>query len=384
MPSVQSSEPTTPALDEFEVSLFGPGYGESVVIHIGNGRWVIVDSCIEPKTGTPAPLHYLNSLGVDTSQDVRLIVATHWHDDHVRGISTILNECDSAKFAMSSALNSQEFYKLLACYVGNIGVDIPGLVEFSRIIETLKIRKKPGARINPPIWACSDRTLYSEHIIVNQNSVQTKICSLSPSDASITSAKLQFAKLLPTSGGNRTALISLTPNRTSVVLWVEVAHHKVLLGADHERTVDPMTGWSVILQNSTIVSGKASAFKVPHHGAESSHEPLVWSNLLSSEPQALLTPFYLGGQLLPTPEDIRRILSLTSSAYITAPPLHRRHKFADNHVREFLKLSTRSIHNSNPGWGHIRLRCGISESNTSWKCSLFGDAVLLNTIVSTN
>ena len=40
-----------PGEDEFEVVLLGPGYGESIVLHVGYGGWIIVDSCInaEPK-----------------------------------------------------------------------------------------------------------------------------------------------------------------------------------------------------------------------------------------------------------------------------------------------------------------------------------------------
>jgi len=34
-----------PEKDEIEVSIFGPGYGECIVIHIGNNEWVVID-CI--------------------------------------------------------------------------------------------------------------------------------------------------------------------------------------------------------------------------------------------------------------------------------------------------------------------------------------------------
>ena len=34
-----------PRDDEFELTLLGPGYGESIVMHVGDGAWVLVDSC---------------------------------------------------------------------------------------------------------------------------------------------------------------------------------------------------------------------------------------------------------------------------------------------------------------------------------------------------
>ena len=70
-----------PNPEEIEVTLLGPGYGESAVLHIGNGVWVIVDSCINHE-GIPQALEYLESIGVAPAQAVDLIVATHWHDDH--------------------------------------------------------------------------------------------------------------------------------------------------------------------------------------------------------------------------------------------------------------------------------------------------------------
>ena len=36
-----------PGKNEFEITLFGPGYGESVVLHVGSGAWIVVDSCID-------------------------------------------------------------------------------------------------------------------------------------------------------------------------------------------------------------------------------------------------------------------------------------------------------------------------------------------------
>ena len=71
--------------DQIEVTVIGPGFGESIVIHVGSNQWVVVDSCLDSRTGAPAALTYLNTLGVDPSVGVKLIVASHWHDDHIGG-----------------------------------------------------------------------------------------------------------------------------------------------------------------------------------------------------------------------------------------------------------------------------------------------------------
>ena len=77
----------SPRNDEFELTLFGPGYGESLVLHVGDGVWVLIDSC--GRADAPVALDYLRRIDVDPSEAVRMIVATHWHDDHIRGLAEI-------------------------------------------------------------------------------------------------------------------------------------------------------------------------------------------------------------------------------------------------------------------------------------------------------
>jgi hypothetical protein len=48
--------------------LIGPGYGESIIVHLGDGEWMIVDSCVQRlDQGNPqsAAVAYLREIGVD-------------------------------------------------------------------------------------------------------------------------------------------------------------------------------------------------------------------------------------------------------------------------------------------------------------------------------
>ena len=112
-PSLILIEPTDPPdPDELEVSLFGPGFGECVVVHAGCGEWIIIDSCVGADGQTPAALDYLKRIGVDLAAAVKRVVATHWHNDHVRGLSRTMQECVSARFICSQALWTKEFVAL--------------------------------------------------------------------------------------------------------------------------------------------------------------------------------------------------------------------------------------------------------------------------------
>jgi glyoxylase-like metal-dependent hydrolase (beta-lactamase superfamily II) len=90
------------------VLLFGPGYGECILVHLGGGNWLLVDSCIDQRSGEQPALEYLGRIGMDPAACVRLIVATHWHDDHVRGLARVVARCREARFACSAALRARE------------------------------------------------------------------------------------------------------------------------------------------------------------------------------------------------------------------------------------------------------------------------------------
>jgi len=107
-----------PKHDEIEVSVFGPGYGECILIHAGDNEWIIVDSCIDSVSREPAAMQYLKGIGVNSNEAVKFIIASHWHDDHIRGMSSIVNSCQNAKFVCPSAMLSEEVrdaYKTTLC-----------------------------------------------------------------------------------------------------------------------------------------------------------------------------------------------------------------------------------------------------------------------------
>lgn len=373
-----SSQYSPPAPDELELSVFGPGYGESIVLHLGDNQWVLVDSCIEPDSDRPASLKYLQNLQVDLESSVKMIVVSHWHDDHVRGMSSLLEECPSATFVISGALRSDEFLKLVALYSKATMMRSSGLDEFVAVFEVLKRRRQRWVRFGSPRLAVADRLLYRQLLEIDSETVEARIFSLSPSDEAKLQARLAFGQLVPQEEEPRKRISSPAPNHASAVLWAEVGWQKILLGSDLEKTTNPRSGWSVILSDSQVVSGQADAFKIPHHGSENAHHEGVWTQLLSSEPFAVLTPFRRGKRFLPTEADVRRINGLTPHGNATAPPRRRQQRWHQRVVRDSVEQMTRDIHDVHYGWGHVRMRRKIDEVNTPWQVEHFGDAYALS------
>src|SRR5687768_13389201 len=66
------------------VYLFGPGFGESVVLGTPDGQWVVVDCCMDG--GVCVPLVFLRERGVT---DVAAVVVTHADLDHLDGLPVL-------------------------------------------------------------------------------------------------------------------------------------------------------------------------------------------------------------------------------------------------------------------------------------------------------
>ena len=134
-----------PAVAELEISLFGPGTGECIVAHLGENEWMVVDSCtVENKI--PVALDYLGKMGV-TPDCVKLIVITHFHDDHIAGANMLIETCTEAEVFISGALTYEESISFaLAHAIGDVLVDRakPSTYEIAKIIKS--VGKRCGCR----------------------------------------------------------------------------------------------------------------------------------------------------------------------------------------------------------------------------------------------
>jgi beta-lactamase superfamily II metal-dependent hydrolase len=311
---VLNKSAVAPSTDEIEVSLFGPGYGETVLVHVGDGDWLLVDSCQDSSGRQPA-LEYLRSLGIEPSDAIRSIIITHWHDDHVRLVGSVVRQCPNAQVVLSTALRTSEFLTLVRVYSRAEDDIFPLSSGIRELAEVLDVRMRDqGGQPRGLTWAIQGREVWSRSI--NNGSPSVSLSTLSPSDSSVTQAIRNLGALQPVAASPPRRLPDPSPNHTAVVLWIRVGDASILLGADLEETADPSTGWTAILDSQSRPQGRAEVFKIPHHGSENAHQPRVWSEMLVPEPVAILTPWWRG-RGLPTDRDRRRICSDTPNAYLT-------------------------------------------------------------------
>lgn len=363
-----------PASDELEISIFGPGYGESLLLHVGDNDWLLVDSCVNPRSRNPIALEYLNQIGVDPSEGVKLLIASHWHDDHIRGLSKIVQACKNAYFVFSSALKAREFLTLVFGFGKRSMMETSGVHEFYEILSIL------GDRKDACKFAIADRLLWRKDGIAEGTCRPCEVHSLSPSDTSVRLALEEIGRLLPSQKEPKRRLVNRRPNHNAVVLSVQVAEVVIILGSDLENTSKDGTGWSVIVDSSTRPKGRGCVLKVPHHGSISSHHQGVWDKMLHPDPIAILSPFVQGKSILPTKSDVKRIAQRTNFGYSTSNMKIEKPRIADRVVEKTVRETVKNIRRANLEPGHIRLRTKIFSPQPPWDVALFGGAVSISSL----
>jgi hypothetical protein len=330
------------------------------VLHFGYGAWVIVDSCIDVRSRTPVALAYLAEIHIDLASDVRLVVATHWHDDHIRGLAEVVVACKKARFVMSAALRSDEFTTLVALVEPRMAQRSSGVRELAHLYAYLR---EQGTS---PTWAVADRRLWRP-----AGATGRSIWSLSPSDRSVQMALEAVAAVMSDRSLPNRRVPDVRPNHASVVLWCEMSKTFILLGADLEEVADERAGWKAVVASAERPAEKVHVFKIPHHGSANAHSDDVWQEMIQATAIAVVTPFEHGKTRLPTSSDRRRIrdradvalITQTAPAGMTAwPPA----------VQATLAQATSNVREAEPPPGHVRLRRPLNGG--AWTIETFGGA----------
>jgi hypothetical protein len=369
---VDSTRP--PKDEEFELSIFGPGFGECLVIHLGFGKWMVIDSCMASKKKHSIAVEYLETLGVQIESQVELLVLTHWHADHIRGAANLFRRAVNAKLICSGALRFKEFFQLLAIAGESKLVSADNAAgEFRELLEIKKSRaansqqaKPPGpdtwAQEGSPIFECKETRLF--------------VRALSPSSQTLTDAASNFLKLLPSESQPVLEVPYVTPNDQSIAIEIVSPNVMVLLGADLENTTDKGRGWNAVLDYQFRHDGVHAVFKIPHHCSENAHNSGVWTKMLAPDAIAAITPFKNGKVSLPTETDVARTKALTSNAFISSWPVTRAADTRSSGVQRTIREVAIAFESLPKQPGQIRIRTNLTSKELP-RVELFGSAKAL-------
>lgn len=348
----------------------GGGYGESLLVHLCDGNWLVIDSCINPFDKSNLPLEYLKKIGVDIKSQVKLVLCTHWHEDHILGLSEILKECENAIFSMSRVNDIKKFLQFVSLDYLKLNTNISNCSteEFNKCLEIIESVK----------YASIDRPLYSESI----DNINLQVIALSPSDYSSTIFDQEISTLITKYGSQNKKCLKETPNFRSVALQLKLGDRRALLGADLEVGTDNRLGWLNILNHSITLDQKSTYFKIPHHGSENGYHLDIWTDLLEETPTSTITPWNRNTKL-PDPEMLLTYTNHTEFLYITSPVLNSsRPKRRSRQLEKFIKKSKRKLMEVKFSEGIIRSRIDLTNPIDKWSVSNYGEAYHVNPLIT--
>lgn len=360
---------TKPEHDEFEISLFGPGVGESSVVHIGDGKWVVVDSCKENKASRPIALEYLQSIGVDAAHAVTAILISHWDADHVSGISEIATECKHAIVSLPSAYTHQDFTTYAYARHNYMAIDEDENTELFNLINALTERHPhPSTNVIP----AQEGAIILEH--TTKNGTPIRIMSHAPSNHIMAMflddiSRIDITQPLSTPEIGR--------NQVSAVYTIQIGPESILLGGDLPHAEASTHGWRAILNINRYALPKSNIFKVPHHGSTSSYHPDIWNKLTNDNPIAILTPKLSCRNSPPTESGIAQIAKHTPSIYCTCQPkCHKPHKIQNN-LEKVIQKAIVERRRITGKMGHICVRFPLTCKPSDAHVSLYNSACKL-------
>lgn len=351
--------------------VFGPGFGECILVHVGSNQWIVIDSCTTDSK-VPVALEYLAGIGLDPSAAVVMVAVTHWHDDHIRGIEKVVETCPDALVAISQATTIDQFLEYATGLNRNNELaGGNGVREYVKLLRQLQDRKAKCKRGN------ADRRLMQIHPGDLAHGNACEIWSLAPSDSQIDLVNRQIASLIPEARAPMPRAIANSPNNTSMVLQINVGECGILLGGDLEETSCAFTGWSAIVDSQTRPQQPCDVFKIPHHGSSNGHSDSVWSEMLIDNCIAVVSPFNKGTKL-PRQTDIVRISSKTDRGFVTKVMSSSRPRARLKMVEKTIKATGKNLRRIKKDMGFVRLRRDFC-SHSDWEILCNGGAAKINT-----
>lgn len=372
MPLSEIDSGDIPQPEEIEIIVFGPGYGECICLHIGSGQWMVVDSCSVSGRYNPIALQYFERLGLDPAEAVKLIVITHWHDDHCKGLATLLKACPSADFFISDAIAHKEFLTFVESYhARGSGASGSQVSEISTIFEYLISENLKLRRVT------QGQCLYREDV------QKIEITALSPSPAATHAFLCNVADAMPKTieeaGENdqrvyRSTAFNFSPNEASIAIVVKIDNESIFLGADLENETAIDRGWNAVVGATNIPSFKAGTFKISHHGSLTGYDARIWTQFVNLNAISIITPWKKGKSQLPKEEGLEAISRHTNEIYITAQNHTSKGATGKPSVvhRELESLGMK-ITKISPTFGAVRLRKKIG-SGEEWSIKCFGSS----------
>ena len=292
-----------PSVKATQIIFFGKGYGESILVNIGNNNYIVVDSFINPETKHPIVLDYLEDIGLNANA-VMGIVCSHWDNDHIDGVSLLAKAVivyHKIEVYVPLVPSGRERELMASILAAN---NNDGLNSTSEYIRLLNLSKESSGLVSIQ-YAKENTNLFSK-ALSDCGKDTSSMVSLAPSDEMI---RQFISSLIIPQTGQPIKNIEFSNNSVSVILLLRKITDNALLGGDLENK---NKAWDSISSKYSFY-GKCRVFKIPHHGSPNAFSQSVWDNMME-KPISIITRF--NPSRLPKDELLSIIKSLSSKVYV--------------------------------------------------------------------
>ena len=354
-----------PDPDEIEIHLFGRGYGEALAIHLGAGEWMAVNSTLT-LSGVPWIFEYFRALGVGRNQ-IRDLIVTHWHTDHIRGAAEILSHAaPDARLILSHGGQSAEFMRMVAQRSGSpLDAAKAAAFEMYELFKIIQLRKEKSLLGNLEFVGRNT-------ILPSCSTTPARLIFLAPSAFDCGAALSYFGSKEASTEEQPFPYIGVPENHASIVLLLELGEDLILLGGDRENHTDQERGWTVVLASkaSLAPAKQASVFKISHHGSATGYCPELWPDHLATDCINIVSAYTKLVKPIPDGEMLKRYKQHSPHLYCTSIPRRSRRY----HQTIAGGSGPRILHEGKVQEGSIRLRMRRCVDGVPWSVALFGAA----------
>lgn len=313
---LDSYEITQPKNNEFELTFFGPGFGESIIVHIPGIGWGVIDSC-EFKLAYQKYVPPLEYLILQNARNLTFLILTHPHEDHFAGMEQIIDNYlgKIGRVCRYSGDGTRE----LTAYLHNRGIKgrPGGAKKLASVFKAFKNAVDNGAEFRH--LGAVTQIIPKQDASVNGKTFKVEVLSLSPLAKDVESYVDILRDALPKVGGQLEDIPDQKHNLIASALWIFVGNVTVILGSDVEKGSSRSSGWRGIVNSLDGPDLCVNALKVAHHGSPSAHYEKAWKehckrgNIIS-----VMTPYTRGTQPRPSDGDIERIGSYSNHIGVTS------------------------------------------------------------------
>jgi hypothetical protein len=308
----QSDVGAPPDLSTIEITVFGPAYGEGIVLHLPGIGWGVVDSCVFKSDGNnhSLPLSYLKAIGVT---ELAFAFLSHPHEDHYLGLDEIIESFPRMKILGRYQGDSIEELKRYWIY-RDLEKTHSTSDYLAKVFNAMRKAERKGIKY---VRLSELQTVMKGSGNIAGKTFNSEIKVLSPSGVSEERYADALRRVIPREGERLKYLKRYDHNLIASAFLIRVNDLKIILGSDVIKGGNIQTGWKGIMGITAANDLKAQVVKVAHHGSSGAHHQPVWSLHKLGKAMAIITPYYKGQTCLPGIGDVSRIRDHAVQAGIT-------------------------------------------------------------------